>query len=383
LAGIYVHIPFCKQACNYCNFHFSTSLKLKDEMIAALTKEILLTKVFVDEGDALHVGKKEQIETLYFGGGTPSIIDIKDLELLFAALKEKFIFSADIEITLEANPDDISPKKLALWKQAGINRLSVGIQSFIEEELVWMNRAHTAVESLHCIEDIKAAGFTNFSVDLIYGSPLLTNDNWKRNTDKIIEKNIPHISCYALTVEPKTALNKMIIQHKKEPVDAAKQAEQFILLMDWMEQAGYDHYEISNFAIPGMKSKHNSSYWQGKRYYGFGPSAHAYDGKSRQWNIANNALYIQSLKNNIIPFEKEILTTTQQLNEYIMTSLRTMEGLNLGTIEERFGNKIIRQLQSASEKWKLGGKLLGDDDKIVLTKQGKLFADGIAADLFF
>jgi oxygen-independent coproporphyrinogen-3 oxidase len=383
LAGIYVHIPFCKQACNYCNFHFSTSLKLKDEMIAALTKEILLTKVFVDEGDVLHVGKKEQIETLYFGGGTPSIIDIKDLELLFAALKEKFIFSADIEITLEANPDDISPKKLALWKQAGINRLSVGIQSFIEEELVWMNRAHTAVESLHCIEDIKAAGFTNFSVDLIYGSPLLTNDNWKRNTDKIIENNIPHISCYALTVEPKTALNKMIIQHKKEPVDAAKQAEQFILLMDWMEQAGYDHYEISNFAIPGMKSKHNSSYWQGKRYYGFGPSAHAYDGKSRQWNIANNALYIQSLKNNIIPFEKEILTTTQQLNEYIMTSLRTMEGLNLGTIEERFGNKIIRQLQSASEKWKLGGKLLGDDDKIVLTKQGKLFADGIAADLFF
>ncbi|CAN5458925.1 radical SAM family heme chaperone HemW [soil metagenome] len=352
-------------------------------MIAALTKEILLTKVFVDEGDVLHVGKKEQIETLYFGGGTPSIIDIKDLELLFAALKEKFIFSADIEITLEANPDDISPKKLALWKQAGINRLSVGIQSFIEEELVWMNRAHTAVESLHCIEDIKAAGFTNFSVDLIYGSPLLTNDNWKRNTDKIIEKNIPHISCYALTVEPKTALNKMIIQHKKEPVDAAKQAEQFILLMDWMEQAGYDHYEISNFAIPRMKSKHNSSYWQGKRYYGFGPSAHAYDGKSRQWNIANNALYIQSLKNNIIPFEKEILTTTQQLNEYIMTSLRTMEGLNLVTIEERFGNKITRQLHSASEKWKLGGKVLVDDNKIVLTKQGKLFADGIAADLFF
>ncbi|MEO6355639.1 MAG: radical SAM family heme chaperone HemW [Ferruginibacter sp.] len=383
MAGIYVHIPFCKQACNYCNFHFSTSLKLKDEMIAALTKEILLTKVFVNEGDVLHVDKKEQIETLYFGGGTPSIIDIKDLELLFAALKEKFIFSADIEITLEANPDDISPKKLALWKQAGINRLSVGIQSFIEEELVWMNRAHTAVESLHCIEDIKAAGFTNFSVDLIYGSPLLTNDNWKRNTDKIIEKNIPHISCYALTVEPKTALNKMIIQHKKEPVDAAKQAEQFILLMDWMEQAGYDHYEISNFAIPGMKSKHNSSYWQGKRYYGFGPSAHAYDGKSRQWNIANNALYIQSLKNNIIPFEKEILTTTQQLNEYIMTSLRTMEGLNLVTIEERFGNKITRQLHSASEKWKLGGKVLVDDNKIVLTKQGKLFADGIAADLFF
>ncbi|MDN3658581.1 radical SAM family heme chaperone HemW [Ferruginibacter paludis] len=383
MAGIYVHIPFCKQACNYCNFHFSTSLKLKDEMIAALIKEISLTTIGTEESDLLVTNKKEPIETLYFGGGTPSIIDIKDLELLLAALHEKFIFSEKIEITLEANPDDITPAKLELWKKIGINRLSVGIQSFIEEELVWMNRAHTATESLQCIEDIKNAGFTNFSVDLIYGSPLLTNDKWKKNTDTIFEKNIPHISCYALTVEPKTALNKMINQHKKEPVDAGKQAEQFILLMDWMELAGYDHYEISNFAKPGMKSKHNSSYWQGKRYYGFGPSAHAFDGKSRQWNIANNALYIQSLKNNVIPFEKENLTAIQQLNEYIMTSLRTIEGLSLGVVEERFGNKITRQLQSASEKWKLGGKVFADDKRIILTKEGKLFADGIAADLFF
>ncbi|MDB5275143.1 MAG: coproporphyrinogen oxidase [Ferruginibacter sp.] len=383
MAGIYVHIPFCKQACNYCNFHFSTSLKLKDEMIAALIKEISLTTTCTEDSDLIVTDKKEPIETLYFGGGTPSIIDIKDLELLLAALHEKFIFSEKIEITLEANPDDITPAKLELWKKIGINRLSVGIQSFIEEELVWMNRAHTATESLQCIEDIKNAGFTNFSVDLIYGSPLLTNDKWKKNTDTIFEKNIPHISCYALTVEPKTALNKMINQHKKEPIDAGKQAEQFILLMDWMELAGYDHYEISNFAKPGMKSKHNSSYWQGKRYYGFGPSAHAFDGKSRQWNIANNALYIQSLKNNVIPFEKENLTPIQQLNEYIMTSLRTMEGLSLGVVEERFGNKITRQLQSASEKWRLGGKVFADDKRIILTKEGKLFADGIAADLFF
>ena len=321
MAGIYIHIPFCKQACNYCNFHFSTSLKLK-----------------------------EDIETLYFGGGTPSILDINDLQLLFTALRKKFIFSADTEITLEANPDDITPAKLKLWKQAGINRLSVGIQSFIEEELVWMNRAHTAAESLQCIDEIKQAGFTNFSVDLIYGSPLLSDEDWKRNVAIVIEKNIPHISCYALTVEPKTALDKMITQHKKAPVDAEKQAKQFLLLMEWMQTAGYEHYEISNFAKSGMRSKHNSSYWQGKKYYGFGPSAHAFDGKKRQWNIANNALYIQSLKNNTIPFEAEILTSTQQLNEYIMTSLRTMEGLSLAIVEEKFGIKIKTELQIISKK---------------------------------
>ena len=388
MAGIYIHIPFCKQACNYCNFHFSTSLKLKDELIVALVKEIELTlgpSATTDLPNSLTIFKeeKEDIETLYFGGGTPSILDINDLQLLFTALRKKFIFSADTEITLEANPDDITPAKLILWKQAGINRLSVGIQSFIEEELVWMNRAHTAAESLQCIDEIKQAGFTNFSVDLIYGSPLLSDEDWKRNVAIVIEKNIPHISCYALTVEPKTALDKMITQHKKDPVDAEKQAKQFLLLMEWMQTAGYEHYEISNFAKSGMRSKHNSSYWQGKKYYGFGPSAHAFDGKKRQWNIANNALYIQSLKNNTIPFEAEILTSTQQLNEYIMTSLRTMEGLSLLIVEEKFGIKIKTDLQLISKKWEVGGKLICSEEKIVLTKEGKLFADGIAADLFF
>lgn len=381
MAGIYIHIPFCKQACNYCNFHFSTSLKLKDEMIAALVTEIRLQSIV--ETSPLVLEKREKINTLYFGGGTPSIINKEDLELLFAALNEKFIFSDDIEITLEANPDDITPAKLLVWRNAGINRLSVGIQSFMEEELIWMNRAHTAVESLQCINQIQNAGFTNYSVDLIYGSPLLSNDLWKRNTEIVIQQNIPHISCYALTVEPRTALNKMILQHKKPPVEAEKQAEQFMLLMQWMEEAGYEQYEISNFARPGSRSQHNSSYWQGKKYYGFGPSAHAFDGKSRQWNIANNALYIQSLKNNIIPFEKEILTQTQQLNEYIMTSLRTMEGLNLKIVEDRFGEKASIELQSASEKWILGNKIVMENKIFRLTKEGKLFADGIAADLFF
>ena len=325
---------------------------------------------------------KEEIETIYFGGGTPSILDIKDIELLFNALRNKFTFNDAIEITIEANPDDINPQKLALWKEAGINRLSVGIQSFIEEELLWMNRAHTAKESLQCINEIIAAGFTNFSVDLIYGSPLLSNEDWQKNVAIIIEKNIPHISCYALTVEPKTALDKMINQHKKAPVDAEKQAEQFLLLMNWMQQAGYEHYEISNFAKPGLRSKHNSSYWLGKNYYGFGPSAHAFDGKKRQWNIANNALYIQSLKNGIIPFEEELLTETQQFNEYIMISLRTMEGINLDIVKAKFGQEACNKLQKESKKWELGGKLISTNEIIFLTNEGKLFADGIAADLF-
>ena len=388
MAGIYIHIPFCKQACNYCNFHFSTSLTLKDELIASLIKEIHLTATSSTNTNISNTlinikEEKEEIETVYFGGGTPSILNITDLQLLFIALQKKFIFRPGIEITLEANPDDITPAKLILWKQAGINRLSVGIQSFIEEELVWMNRAHTATESLQCIDEIKQAGFTNFSVDLIYGSPLLSNEDWKKNVATIIEKNIPHISCYALTVEPKTALDKMIAQHKRPPVDAEKQAHQFLLLIEWLQAAGYEHYEISNFAKAGMRSKHNSSYWKGKKYYGFGPSAHSFDGIRRRWNISNNALYVQFLKNNTIPFEEEILTGTQQLNEYIMTSLRTMEGLNLTTVEERFGKKISRDLKSASEKWKAGDKLLLEDEKIILTKEGKLFADGIAADLFF
>jgi oxygen-independent coproporphyrinogen-3 oxidase len=377
LSGIYIHIPFCRQACHYCNFHFSTSLKLKDELIAAIVKEITLTAT------SSFNNEKESCETIYFGGGTPSILDVADLKTLLNALRLKFNIAADAEITLEANPDDITPAKLNSWKKAGINRLSVGIQSFLEEELVWMNRAHTAADSLRCIDEIKEAGFTDYSIDLIYGSPLLSNEDWMKNVKTVIEKGIPHISCYALTVEPKTALDKMIVQHKKEPVDSEKQATQFLLLMDWMQQAGYEHYEISNYAKHGMRSKHNSSYWQAKNYYGFGPSAHAYDGKSRRWNIANNARYIQSLQKNSIPFEEEILTKTQQLNEYTMTALRTMEGLDLEKVSNNFGNNYSDQLLVAAEKYIHTNKLQNIHSKLILTKEGKLFADGIAADLFF
>ena len=211
----------------------------------------------------------------------------------------------------------------------------------------------------------------------------MSNDDWKKNVEIVIEKNIPHISCYALTVEPKTALDKMIATKKKEPVDPEKQAEQFLLLMNWMKQAGYEHYEISNFAKPGMRSKHNSSYWQGKNYYGFGPSAHSFDGKSRKWNVANNSLYIQSLQKNIVPFEEEVLTETQQLNEYIMTSLRTVEGLDLELVSKKFGENFSSKLQVISKKYVDTLKVKSENLKLILTKEGKLFADGIAADLFF
>lgn len=338
-------------------------------------KEITISAVPVTE-------KKEIISTLYFGGGTPSILSIDELKLVFDALNKRFVFADDAEITLEANPDDITDTRLKEWKAIGINRLSVGIQSFVEAELVWMNRAHNAAESLLCIDRIRDAGFTNYSVDLIYGSPLLSDEDWKRNVDIVIEKNIPHISCYALTVEPKTALDKMIAQHKKENVDAEKQARQFLLLMDWMEQAGYEHYEISNFAKPGLRSKHNSSYWSGEHYYAFGPAAHAFDGKRRRWNVANNSLYIQALQNNIIPFEEEVLTKTQQLNEYIMTSLRTLEGLDLDYVRKIFGEKECSKIRVAAGKYESTGKLRTTIGKFILTREGKLFADGIASDLF-
>lgn len=347
---------------------------MKKEIIDAIINEISLTPFYQVVN--------EKIDTIYFGGGTPSILTIEELQLILEKIQNKFKITPDAEITLEANPDDITTEKLAQWKKAGINRLSTGVQSFVETELKWMNRAHNVADALTCIDAIKDAGFKDYSIDLIYGSPLLSDDDWKRNVSIIFDKNVPHISCYALTVEPKTALHKMIKTHKKETIDAEKQAEQFLLLMDWMEDAGYEHYEISNFSKPGMRSKHNSSYWQGKYYYGFGPSAHSFNGATRRWNVANNSLYLHSLKQNKIPFEEEILSDTQKANEYIMTALRTMEGIDLEKTVAVFGENITGEILSASKKWQTGNKLTFTQSKLVLTREGKLFADGIAADLF-
>lgn len=310
------------------------------------------------------------------------MLQAEDVALQVEAFKQLFEVDADAEITLEANPDDITNEKLAAWKAAGINRLSIGIQSFIEEDLRWMNRAHNATQALQSILLAQQAGFNNITIDLIYGTPTLTDEQWKENVEKAIALNIPHLSCYALTVEPKTALDKMIAAHTMANVDPEKQGRHFELLMQWLDEAGYEHYEISNFAKPGKRSRHNSSYWQGRHYLGLGPSAHSFNGRSRQWNVANNALYIKSLDQAIVPFEIEQLTPTQQLNEYIMTSLRTMEGLSLQTVAQHWGNADAEDMQKKAAIFLLDGRMKHIDGRLVLTNKGRLFADGIAADLF-
>jgi oxygen-independent coproporphyrinogen III oxidase len=380
MAGIYIHIPFCRQACHYCNFHFSTSLRYKNELLGALLRETELQKDYLSASPPSPLladrGGREPdiIETVYFGGGTPSILEIGDLRLLINKIRETFHVPAAAEITLEANPDDIDEEKLIGWKEIGINRLSIGVQSFFEEDLQWMNRAHNTQQAIDNLQ-LAMKQFSNITIDLIYGHPLLTNEKWKQNVEKLIELNIPHISCYALTVEPKTPLDKMIREKKKENVQQEKQAEQFLLLMEWLGVEGYEHYEVSNFAKPGFRSKHNSSYWSGKKYLGLGPSAHSFDGVSRQWNISNNNVYIDSLSKNEIPFEKEILTDSQKLNEYIMTSLRTAEGLDLRKVQGP-------EFRVLSQKFIKAGKMIEENNFLKLTREGKLFADGIAAELF-
>lgn len=372
MAGIYIHIPFCRKACHYCNFHFSTSTALQSDFVEALIAEIELQKSYLNE----------HVSTIYFGGGTPSILPADDLNSILQKLRETFIIDDDAEITLEANPDDITDHKLSAWKSLGINRLSIGIQSFFEEDLKWMNRAHNAEQALNCISLAQAHGFYNLTIDLIYGTPTLTNEHWERNIERAIALNIPHLSCYALTVEPKTALEKLIEKKQLENVDHDKQAVHFDLLMRLTSDAGYEHYEISNFAKPGFRSKHNSSYWQGKSYLGLGPSAHSFNGKSRQWNISNNALYIKQLQRGILPYEKEELSTNDQFNEYIMTSLRTMEGLSIDKVKETFGKKNAEGLLFSAKKHLINETLILTGDQLRLTKTGKFLADGIAADLF-
>ncbi|MEO5648294.1 MAG: radical SAM family heme chaperone HemW [Ginsengibacter sp.] len=385
MAGIYIHIPFCKQACYYCNFHFSTSLALKDEMVNALIKEIEIrseSRVNAEGSDVSIITPEEKIETIYFGGGTPSLLSQLEIKRLLSSIKEKYSVKSNAEITLEANPDDISFEKVREWRGAGINRLSIGIQSFIERDLIWMNRAHNASQALDCIHLAKEAGFDNFSIDLIFGTPHLTNEEWKENVQKVIDLNVPHIACYALTVEPKTALRKMIELKKKEDVDTDAQAVQYRILMQMMRDAGYEHYEISNFAKPSFRSRHNSSYWEGKKYIGIGPSAHSYDGKIRTWNKSNNIYYLKSIEQNIIPFEMETLTETQQLNEYIMTSLRTIEGMDLKYIQDHFSLEDNKRIQAILKKDVAKEKIIVEGEKIILTDEGKLFGDAISVKLF-
>ena len=374
MAGIYVHIPFCKQACHYCNFHFSTSIMLKNGFLQALLNEIILQKNFLTS---------EVVETIYFGGGTPSLLSANEITKILGAIHSNYAVAAETETTLEANPDDLSFEKLTALKQAGINRLSIGVQSFFEEDLRWMNRAHNAAQAQESIELAYEAGFDNISVDLIFGTPTLPDSNWKNNVDRAIALNVKHLSCYSLTVESKTPLEKLIRKKKLDGINTEDQARQFLLLIEWLSAAGYEQYEISNYSLPGMRSKHNSSYWEGKKYLGLGPSAHSFDGNSRQWNIANNAIYIRSLQQNIIPFESEMLSPAQKLNEWIMTSLRIKEGLQFDAQARQLDYKMVELLKKKSARYQQQDLLTITKNSLILTNKGKLYADGIAASLFF
>ena len=373
MAGIYLHIPFCKKACHYCNFHFSTSLQLKNEFIDALLKEIQLQQDFLQD---------QPVQSIYFGGGTPSILAEAEIRLILETLFRQYDVSPTAEITLEANPDDIQAEKVRAWRNCGINRLSIGIQSFYPEHLLWMNRAHSAEQAMDCIPVAQDGGIDNLTIDLIYGIPGLTDAQWASNVRQAIAFNVAHLSCYALTVEPKTALEALIRKKALADTNPEDQARQFLLLTEWLEEAGYEQYEISNFAKPGFRSRHNSSYWQGVPYLGLGPSAHSYAKGKRQWNIASNIRYIESINAGVIPYEEELLTMSQQYNEYIMTALRTLEGISFAEVSRRFGlNRsaaLLRQLQA----YQPGEHLNLLESSVTLTREGRLFADGIAAGLF-
>lgn len=371
--SVYIHIPYCKKACHYCNFHFSTTKHQLKAMIDALCREIYLQKNYL-----IH-----RAETIYFGGGTPSILEVADIEKILNAVYRNFSVASNPEITIETNPDDIDIEKLKSWKQSGFNRLSIGTQSFFDEDLAWMNRAHNARQATDSIKMAQNAGFSNITIDLIYGTPTLSNEKWMHNIQQSIDLGIPHLSCYALTVEPKTALHKFIEKNKVPDTDQLKQAAQFQMLMKALCDAGFEHYEISNFAKPDFRSKHNSNYWSGKEYLGIGPSAHSFNGNERQWNIANNALYIQSLHKNIIPSEKEILTEENKINEYIMTSLRTSEGISISYFSEAFGTTKACKLLNGTQRWINKKMMRKHHEHLMLTNNGKLIADGISADLFF
>jgi oxygen-independent coproporphyrinogen III oxidase len=348
-------------------------LRYKDDLVQALQKEIIAEKDYL---------RGEEVATIYFGGGTPSILEISDLEFLISDLKRHYSVAQDAEITLEANPDDVTKEKAAAWKEIGINRLSIGIQSFFEEELVWMNRAHNAEQARACIENSYAAGIDNLSIDLIYGSPLLSDEMWQQNVQAAIDYKVRHLSCYALTVEEKTPLHKNISLQKTVDVDNEKQARQFLQLMEWLRKAGYEHYEVSNFAKSGFRSRHNSSYWKGVSYLGLGPSAHSFNGKERRCNIANNNVYIKSVNEGNVKREIEILTPQQQLNESIMISLRTKEGIDLDKMQMQWGEKERKRIEKDLTKYLHSGLLTFNHHHACLTDEGMLRADGIAADLF-
>lgn len=372
MSGIYIHIPFCKKACHYCDFHFSTSLKYQTEMVDAICREIKMKQDRISG----------QVGSIYLGGGTPSILSEGALQKIFDTINHTFSVDARAEITIEANPDDLTAEKLKTLKQLPINRFSVGIQSFFDEDLIWMNRAHHAMEAEDCIKRSQDAGFENLSLDLIYGYPLLSDSKWLDNIQKAITLQVPHISAYALTVEPKTALAHAIKNKKQTPVSDRQSAEQFVMLMNELVTAGFEHYEISNFAMPEHYAVHNTNYWRGVDYIGIGPSAHGFDGENRYMNPANNAQYIEVLAQNKLPEIVEELSLNDRFNEYIMTSLRTMWGTDLKKIKSDFGQDFLEETNHNLKAFEDKDWLIIQNDQIKLSESGKLFADHIASELF-
>ncbi len=373
MAGIYIHIPFCKQKCSYCDFHFSTTFeKYRSDMIDSLINEIEFRKDYLVD---------QKIETLYFGGGTPSLLTFEELNSIITKVKSSFPNIQLKEITLEANPDDINERSLNEWKQAGVNRLSIGLQSFKSEDLTWMNRAHTVEEALKCIPLAQENGFTNLTIDLIYGLPNLSLIEWKNAIQWVINQKVPHISAYCLTVEEKTSLHKLVKTSKIKPANEDQQSEQFTLLVNLLQQNGYEQYEVSNFAIPGFRSIHNGNYWKGEHYLGIGPSAHSFNGKSRSWNIANNSKYIQLIKElNNGWIETEVLSPQDRFNELLLTGLRTTDGLNINQLIEIL--PFTNEFNQTKSQFIEAGWITEGNGQLKLTREGLLKADYIASELF-
>ncbi|OYU96299.1 MAG: coproporphyrinogen III oxidase [Bacteroidetes bacterium B1(2017)] len=373
MAGIYIHIPFCKQACYYCNFHFSTVLSYKEKLVSAIAKELFLRKEEL---------AGEKIETVYFGGGTPSLLNEKELNLLLEALYAHYDLSEVKEFTLEANPDDVKNAFLKMLSTTPINRLSMGIQSFEEDHLKLMNRAHSANEAIYCVDRAKQFGIEKISIDLIYGIPGMSMATWQNNLQKALNLPIDHISSYCLTVESQTVFGKYKERNKLILPEDEETSNQFLELINQTQKFGFDHYEISNFGKPDSYALHNTNYWKGKSYLGAGPGAHSYYPGTRMWNVSNNQSYMKALDAGILPLEKEILSKKDMFNETIMTGLRTMWGVNLLEIEEKFGLEYLITLRQDLAEYILSGYVVETKEAFILSKEGRFLADGIASSAF-
>ena len=374
MAGIYLHIPFCTQKCHYCNFFSLASKKNTAAFVSAICNEIVLQKDYL---------QNESISTIYFGGGTPSLLNNSDLKNIFENVFSTFKIEENAEITLEANPDDLKIDKIRELSDSPINRLSIGIQSLFDEDLQFLNRSHSSNQASEAIFNAHKQGLSNISIDLIYGIPTLTDKKWKENIKIAIDSGVQHISAYNLTVEVNTAFDLFIKKGKIKAPEEEQAVRQFEILMDTMNNQGFIHYEISNFCKEGFFSRHNSNYWKQQKYLGLGPSAHSFDLDSRQWNVANLQQYIQSINAGNIPFEKEILTASQKYNEYIMTGLRTIWGVNLKEVKLKFGEEFLSYLNKNSQKYIADKTMELKENALILTEKGKFLADGIASDLFF